>query len=127
MANQQKRVFKNVIDKFITNVKPSAYTDITGGMLQGIEYLNEANPGTKTILIFSDLKEELQKGYKRDIPLNLNGYIVIAVNVTKLRSDNIDPREYLDRMESWRIKVEEGGGEWRVINDLERLEPIFKK
>jgi len=127
LANQQKRVFRTVIDKFITNVKASAYTDITGGMLQGIEYLNEAKPGTKTILIFSDLKEELQKGYKRDIPLSLNGYIVIAVNVTKLRSDNIDPREYLDRMESWRIKVEEGGGEWRVINDLERLEPIFSK
>jgi len=127
MANQQKRIFRQVIDEFIKGVKPSAYTDITGGMLQGIEFLNEAKPGTKTILIFSDLKEELQKGYKRDIPLSLNGYIVIAVNVTKLRSDNIDPREYLDRMESWRIKVEEGGGEWRVINDLERLEPIFKK
>lgn len=125
MANQQKRNFRDKIDKFVKNAKPSAYTDITGGTLQAIEYLNEAGSGKKTILIFSDLKEELRKGYVRDIPLQLNDVRVIALNVTKLRSDNIDPREYLDRLESWKNKVEAGGGEWRVINDLERLDPLF--
>ena len=125
MANQQKRLFKEGINKFIDDVKPSAYTDITGGMLQAVEYMNEAKSGIKTILIFSDLKEEIQAGYNRDIPIDLEGYRVIAINVTKLRSDNIDPVEYLDRLESWRNKVESGGGQWQVINDLERLEPIF--
>jgi len=125
MANQQKRLFREGINKFIEDVKPSAYTDITGGMLQAIEYMNEAKSGIKTILIFSDLKEEIQAGYNRDIPIDLEGYRVIAINVTKLRSDNIDPVEYLDRLESWRNKVESGGGHWQVINDLERLEPIF--
>lgn len=125
MTNQQKRLFRDVVGKFIKKVKPSSYTDITGGMLQAIEYLNEAGPGKKTILIFSDLKEELKKNYVRDIPLQLDRYNVIAVNVTKLRSDNIDPREYMDRLEDWRTKVEQGGGKWKVINDLERLEPIF--
>ena len=126
MANQQKRKFRDEIDKFVKEVKPSAYTDITGGTLQAIEYLNEANTGKKTIMIFSDLKEELRQGYVRDIPLQLNGVRVIALNVTKLRSDNVDPREYLDRLDSWRGKVESGGGEWRVINDLERLDPLFE-
>lgn len=126
MANQQKRQFRDRIDKFIKTVKGSAYTDITGGLLQAIEFLNERGTHKKTILIFSDLKEELHKGYKRDIPLQLEGYRVIALNVTKLRSDNIDPREYLDRLESWRTRVESGGGQWKVINDLERLEAIFK-
>jgi hypothetical protein len=51
---------------------------------------------------------------------------VVAVNVTKLRSDNIDPREYLDRLAAWRNKVEAGGGEWRVINDLDRLGKLLK-
>ncbi len=125
MANQQKRVFREKIDKFIKTVKGSAYTDITGGILQGIEFLNEAGTGHNTILIFSDLKEELRKGYKRDIPLSLNRYTVVALNVTKLRSDNVDPREYLDRLENWRLKVESGGGNWRVINDMTRLEKIF--
>lgn len=127
MANQQKRVFREKIDKFVKSVKGSAYTDITGGILQGIEFLNEAETGHNTILIFSDLKEELRKGYKRDIPLSLNNYSVVALNVTKLRSDNIDPREYLDRLEAWRLKVESGGGEWRVINDMARLEKILQQ
>ncbi len=124
-TNQQKRVFREKIDKFVKSVKGSAYTDITGGILQGIEFLNEAGTGHNTILIFSDLKEELRKGYKRDIPLSVNNYSVVALNVTKLRSDNIDPREYLDRLEEWRMKVESGGGEWRVINDMARLEKIL--
>jgi hypothetical protein len=127
MTNQQKRVFREKIDRFIKKVKGSAYTDITGGILQGIEFLNEAETGHNTILIFSDLKEELRKGYKRDIPLSLNRYSVVALNVTKLRSDNVDPKEYLDRLEDWRLKVESGGGEWRVINDMARLEKILKK
>ena len=127
MANQQKRVFREKIDKFVKTVKGSAYTDITGGILQAVEFLNEAGTGHNTILIFSDLKEELHKGYKRDIPLQVNGYSVVALNVTKLRSDNIDPREYLDRLEAWRQKVESGGGEWRVINDMARLEKILDK
>ena len=126
-ANQQKRVFRQKIDKFVKSVKGSAYTDITGGILQGIEFLNEAGTGHNTILIFSDLKEELRKGYKRNIPLSLNQYSVVALNVTKLRSDNIDPKEYLDRLASWRLKVESGGGEWRVINDMARLEKILQR
>ncbi|HKK06344.1 MAG: VWA domain-containing protein [Gammaproteobacteria bacterium] len=125
MANAQKRQFRDKIDRFVKNVHPSAYTDVTGGLLQAIEFLNEKNPGHKTILIFSDLKEELKKGYVRDIPLQLNGFDVVALNVTKLHSDNVDPREYLDRLEKWRKRVESGGGTWRVINDLERLDNIL--
>ncbi len=125
MANQQKRLFRDKIDDFVKNVKGSAHTDITGGMLQAIEYLNEAGAGHNLILIFSDLKEDLQKGYIRDIPLQLNGVSVVALNVTKLRSDNVDPREYLDRLASWQERVESGGGNWKVVNDLERLEAIL--
>lgn len=125
MANQQKRRFREKIDQFVKNVKPSKYTDITGGVLQAIEFLNERKTRKKTILIFSDLKEELRKGFVRDIPLELDGFRVIALNVTKLRSDNIDPREYIDRLEAWKNRVESGEGVWLVINDIERLEPIF--
>lgn len=122
MANQQKRKFRENIDRFVNEVKPASHTDITGGLLQAIEYLNEKETGRKTILIFSDLKEDLKKGYIRDIPLQLGGYDVVALNVTKLRTDNVDPREYLTRLEDWQRRVEQGGGTWRVINDLDRLE-----
>ncbi len=124
-ANTQKRAFQEQIDKFMSSVKGSPYTDITGGILQAIEFINETGAGEKFILIFSDLKEEIREGYVRDIPLQVNEFTVIALNVTKLRSDNVDPREYMDRLEDWRKKIEAGGGKWKVINDLERLERIF--
>lgn len=126
VSNEQKRVFQASINNFLKGVKSSSYTDITGGILQAIEHLNETGAGHKTILIFSDLKEELRDGYVREgIPLPLSGYKVIALNVTKLRADNVDPRKYLDRVDFWKQKVETGGGEWKVVNDLERLESIL--
>jgi len=125
MANQQKRLFREKIDEFVKNVKPSKYTDITGGILQAIEFLNERKTRKKTIIIFSDLKEEIRKGYVRDIAFEMNKFRVVALNVTKLRSDNIDPREYINRLEKWKNRVESGEGQWMVINDIERLEPLF--
>lgn len=124
-ANAQKRLFSEEIDEFITNVDPSPYTDITGGLLQAVEFLNEKEPGRKTIFIFSDLKEDLDEGYVRDFIVELEGFEVVALNVTKLRSDNIDPREYLERLEGWRARVEAEGGTWRVINDLDHLQGLL--
>ncbi|HUT69178.1 MAG TPA: hypothetical protein VMW89_00760 [Desulfatiglandales bacterium] len=125
VTNQQKRLFKQKVDDFVAAVKGSAYTDITGGVLQAAEYLNETGAGRKHILIFSDLKEELAKGQVRNFPIQLSGCKVVALNVTKLRSDNIDPRDYYKRVEEWKERVEAGGGEWRIVNDLERLESIL--
>jgi hypothetical protein len=124
-ANGQKRAFRERVNQFVSNVRPAPYTDITGGLLQAVEYLNEKDPGTKTILVFSDLKEDLAQGYVRDIEVSFDDVQVIALNVTKLRSDNIDPREYLDRLEMWQGRIEGGGGQWLVINDLDRLERLF--
>ena len=125
-ANQQKRAFASRVEKFIDESNPAPYTDITGGLLQAIEFLKEKDPGRKEILIFSDMKEDLAKGYVRDnLPLDFKGFDVVALNVTKLRSDNFDPREYLSRLDSWRAKVEKAGGHWRVINDLDRLDGLL--
>ncbi|RLA36217.1 MAG: VWA domain-containing protein [Gammaproteobacteria bacterium] len=123
--NRQKRVFAEQIKTFVETESSSPYTDITGGLLQAVEYLNEKGPAAKTILIFSDLKEDLQDGYIRDIEFDLDGFNIIALNVTKLRSDNIDPREYLARLDHWQTKVEKSGGRWQVINDLEGLEGLL--
>src|SRR2546422_8906898 len=68
-ANAQKRAFKDKIDAFVKSVAGSAYTDITGGLIQGGMYLNETGAGRKTILIFSDMQEELDKVTIRDFPI----------------------------------------------------------
>lgn len=124
-TNHQKRFFKEEVDEFVKKVKPASYTDITGGVLQAVEFLNEKNPGRKTILIFSDMKEDLERGYVRNIEFALQGFDVVALNVTKLRTDNINPQEYLNRLAMWESRVESAGGQWKVTNDMDQLESMF--
>lgn len=126
MAINQKRAFKETIDKFVVNVKGSKFTDISGAILQAIEYLNETGVKHKYILIFSDMKEDLAKGYIRDVPFQLSGFKVFALYVTKLPEDIVDPNKYKERCEQWQKKVEEGGGQWGQINDMSNLDSIFQ-
>jgi len=127
-ANAQKRAFRDTTTGFLEGVKASRHTDITGGLLQGAEFLNETGAGTKTLVVFSDMQEELDKITVRDFPISLKNIRVVAVNVVKLKTDNIDPRRYFGRLEAWQKRVEgAGAAEWRVINDLERLDAIFSK
>ena len=126
VATEQKRLFRAKVDQFIAQSKGSAHTDITGGVIQAVQYLNETGAGYRYILIFSDLQEDLAKGHVRDFPLAMEGCQAIALNVTKLRSDNVDPRGYFKRVEGWKKRVEEGGGSWRLLNDLERLDRILE-
>ncbi len=125
-ANQQKRMFKDKIDKFVAETgRGSRHTDITGGMMQASQYLEETGAGEKFVLIFSDLAEDLKKGHIRDFPISLPDIHVVALNVTKLRSDNIDPRDYLNRLNLWEKRVYQAGGSWGVINDLERMDRLI--
>jgi len=119
-ATEQKRAFKARIEAFAQGARGSAHTDITGGLIQGAEYLNETKAGIKTIVIFSDMEEDLDKGAVRDFPIHLDGIRIVALNVTKLGSDNADPRKYLDRLAHWKARVKKAGAsEWVMVNDLE--------
>lgn len=129
-ATAQKRAFRLKIDKFAKKVRKSrgsAYTDITGALIQGVEFVNETGAGNKTILVFSDMQEELSKGTIRDFPIDMSGIEVVALNVTKLTTDNIDPRRYLDRLDRWEKRLRQAGAkDWKKVNDLEHLERIFR-
>jgi hypothetical protein len=125
-ANDQKRLFKHKVDEFVAQVKSgSRNTDITGGLIQASDFVNETAAGEKYVLIFSDLEEDLEKNQIRDFPIDVQGIQVVALNVTKLRSDNIDPRDYKKRLAEWQNRVISGGGEWRVVNDLEKLDSLI--
>jgi len=126
-ANAQKRAFKDQVQAFTATARGSTYTDITGGLIQGAMFLNETGAGRKTILIFSDMQEELDKQAVRDFPIDLKGIRVVAVNVVKLKTDNQDPRRYMGRLEDWQKRVvTAGASEWRVINDIEHLDAVLK-
>lgn len=121
--NAQKQTIAAAMKKFASQKANSSYTDITGAMIQATEFLNETGSKHKTILIFSDMKEDLDKQTVRNFPIDMKGVNVVALNVTKLRSDNIDPRLYLNRLKWWEKRVKNAGAkEWLVMNDLTRLE-----
>jgi hypothetical protein len=78
--------------------------------------------------VFSDMQEELDRVTQRDFPISLKGIRVVAVNVVKLKTDNIDPRKYMGRLEAWQKRVETAGArEWRVINNLDPLDAILAR
>ena len=63
----------------------------------------------------------------RDFPINLKNIRVVALNVVKLKTDNIDPRRYMGRLEAWQKRVEgAGASEWVIINDIERLDSMLR-
>lgn len=126
-ANAQKRVLRDQVEAFTGSARSSVYTDITGGLIQGAMFLNETGAGRKTILIFSDMQEELDKTAVRNFPIDLKDIRVVAVNVVKLKTDNADPRRYMGRLEDWQKRVVAAGArEWRVINDIEHLDALLK-
>jgi hypothetical protein len=127
-ANAQKRAFHTKIDAAFRNVTGSRFTDITGGLIQAAEFLNEGGAGTKTVIIFSDMQEELDKVTVRNFPISLKNIRVIAVNVVKLGTDNVDPRRYLGRLDDWKPRVQKAGAaEWQVVNDLDHLDRILTR
>jgi len=125
-ANDQKRAFRNAMTDFFDNMHAAQYTDISGGLLQAGEWLDERDAAERHVLIFSDLQQELPPGHKRDFELPLKNTHVVALNVAKLRPDQVDPQRYLQRVEEWRERVERAGGTFRVVNDLSRLQGLLK-
>lgn len=125
-TNSQKRAFKQEVDAALESIeRGSSHTDVTGGVIQANEYLTETGAGLKYLFVFSDLEEDLQSEQIRDFPIDVPNVNVVALNVTKLRQDNIDPRDYGKRLERWQSRVEAGGGTWRVVNDLEHLNKLI--
>ncbi|HXX11476.1 MAG TPA: VWA domain-containing protein [Burkholderiales bacterium] len=130
-ANGQKKAFGEKMAQFAhstQNAKGTAYTDITGGLVQAAEFLNETGAGRKTVIIFSDMQEELDYKTVRNFPIKLDGIRIIALNVSKLSTDNVDPRRYMGRLEWWEKRARAAGAtEWRVVNDMEHLERVFSR
>ncbi|WP_205849141.1 VWA domain-containing protein [Natronospirillum operosum] len=123
LATQQKRLFYAEVDDFVSGIQvPSAHNDITGGILLATERLRSVDAGQRVLYVFSDLQEDRPPWLERDFPVDLDGVEVVAMNVTKLRSDNHNPQAYRERLAQWEQWVEDNGGNWRLVNDLQQLE-----
>jgi len=125
VANEQKRALRMRLDDFFKDRRPSSRTDVSGALLQAAQELDESGDGRRYILVFSDLEQDLPKGYVRDSHLPLEGAEVVAVDVTKLHTDNVNPQNYVDRLNHWQQLVTQDGGRWQVVNDMDRLDRVL--
>ena len=122
----QKREFQNHFDTLNASGKPGSQPDIIGGLLQAVQFLNQAQRTQKIVLmVFSpntvvpldDLNEQF---------LRLEGIQVIVLDLTRQAQTTADPEQYQQRMDHWQRLIESGGGSWQVISDLEQLDQIFE-
>ena len=122
-ANAQKLHAARALDEFAQQVKPASHTDVTGAIMIAADYLRDAEPDHKIIVIFSDLQEDLPAGTRRVLASDeLAGMRVFALNVKRLEADNRNPQAYRDRMSEWEERlVAAGATEFRVFVDEQRL------
>ncbi len=128
-ANEQKKDFAAKADRFVKKIRRargSAYTDISGALILATEFLRETGASKQTIVVFSDMKQELGKGTVRNFNYDVKGIRFVVINIVKLRSDNVDPRRYMRRMEAWQKKLmDSGAAEWVVITDMDKVLDVF--
>jgi hypothetical protein len=128
VVNQQKREVRALLDAFMERFRvPSHHSDITGGVLLAADHLEELGAGASYLFILSDLHEDLPPWLRRDMPVALRDVQVIAVNVKRQRRDNNDPQAYRQRLAQWQERVENGGGQFQVVNDLARLDNVVAR
>jgi hypothetical protein len=122
-ANAEKLAFAQKLDAFAASGVRSEYTDIPGAMMLAAEYLKEIAAGSRVILVFSDMRDELPAGTTRELSASeLAGIEVVAVNVKRLHSDNADPQLYRTRLEGWQERVmHHGAAGWRQVLDASQL------
>jgi len=127
-ANAQKLAISQQLDAFAAGSAQSRYTDIPGAMMLGAEYLQESDSSTRVMLVFSDLREELPEGTRREMrPNEFEGIHMVAMNVKRLGPDSSDPEIYRQRLESWEQRVQGAGGAgWQTVMDANKLPDILE-
>lgn len=126
-ANAQKLAFAGQLESFAQRKTRAPYTDIRGAMMLGAEYLRESGAGRRTMVIFSDMEEDLPRGVKRELaPDELKGVRVVAMNVKRLAADNANPAVYRQRLEGWgKQATSHGAKEFRVVLEAEKLTELL--
>jgi len=122
-ANAEKLALASRVDAFAAGGMRSEYTDIRGALMLAAEYLHEIQAGSRVMLVFSDMNEDLPNGTTRELEANeFAGIDMVAVNVKRLRADNADPQVFRSRMASWQERVlSHGAAGWREVLDAGQL------
>ncbi len=122
-ANAQKLALAQKLDRLAARNVRAAHTDIPGAMMLAGEYLAELATGSRVMLVFSDMQEDLPPGTRRELSKDeFKGIHVAAMNVKRLGADNADPSVFRERLAGWERRVLGAGGRgWRTFMDTSKL------
>jgi hypothetical protein len=122
-SHAQKLALARKLDAFAVRHESSKHTDIPGAIMLASEYLQEIAAGSSTILLFSDLQEDLPRGTVRTLrPDELANTHIAAMNVKRLKGDTLDPEVFRGRLAAWEARLKNAGAvEWRTFMDASRL------
>ena len=117
------------LDVFARKAEKTRHTDIRGAMMLGAEYLKESGAGSRTMVVFSDMQEDLAKGVVRDLSADeFSGMRIVAMNVKKLGADNDNPTIYRDRLANWDKEARgHGARDFQVLLQPERLAELMEQ
>jgi hypothetical protein len=118
-ANAQKLALARRLDAFAASAGSSRHSDIPGALMLAADYLRELESGSRVILLFSDLREELPSGTRRSLGEGeFAGMRVVATHVKRLHDDGLDPAVFRARLAHWQERVERAGAvDWRTLMD----------
>ncbi|HHP7235119.1 MAG TPA: hypothetical protein ACFCUC_10865 [Desulfobacterales bacterium] len=117
LANHQKRVFLDKVRRHFQEADQHKQSDLSGGILHAIEFLNQTPSREKYIVLISDLQEPRSGG---DI-FQLNGFHIVAPDANALSVDERDTERNQKRVRRWRQKVEASQGTWHIIRNSDML------
>ena len=122
-SNAQKLELARALDAFATREIHAKHTDIAGAMMLGAEYLRELGSGSRVMLVFSDLREDLPPGTVRALePGEFSEIEVVTVNVKRLRADGHDPKVFRARLNRWEDRARDAGAAgWKNFVDSGQL------
>ena len=128
-ANAQKLAMATALNAFQKRRDRAAHTDIRGAMMLGAEYLRESGAGRKTMILFSDMEEDLPRGVKRELaPDELKGVHVMAMNVKRLSADNANPTAYRQRLAAWQKQLtSHGAADFKIVLEPEKLADMLEE
>lgn len=127
-ADAEKRAMVAQVTSFVSAMahRPgTAYTDISGALLEAARFLKGVPAAHKDIIVVSDMRQDLPPDAVRHFILPLKGVDVFAVNVIKSRGENLNPVRYMARMRRWRARVVQGGGHFILVPQLSRLPALM--
>ena len=122
-ANAEKLSIAQRLDEMATRRVSAQHTDIPGAMMLAGEYLRELESGSRVMLIFSDMEEDLAPGTERTLRSDeFAATHVVAMNVKRLNADAADPTAFRSRIEAWEERVLASGAlSWRTLMNPSKL------